>query len=453
MFIQCQNCNATYKIDEDKIPDQETFVRCSKCSTPISLNRQDQTALSMQQPQKIVECNECGTRYSIPLDKVGVGSIPVRCGKCGNVFEVSADDTETDVSYEDEGITSDPDDVSMDNIDIPEESNIEVDGLFDEIDEEEDAAFDSPDEFRSIDDFEDPELEDDEFYDEPKGPTEAYLESVTLNSQTDTEIDEDSELDEIGGEEKFDLFLKPNPVNQADGSAAKQLEPEDNEWPDIHDETGPPDTELDDFVELDDLGEIPASTDYDTDNPLELQEMDIKKGGSRTIVVVLLVVLLVILAAAAWFLLQTGPPSTTTPPPVESFSQQTRLKLLEPLKGRFATNKASGEKIFMLEGQIRNDYPGQTVINWIEVKGVLFDKRRTVLSESTAYAGKIITAETLEKATIAELKAIREDNVDEMDLGLEAQQTVPFQILFFKAGSNIQKLQAQINRFSRKQTP
>lgn len=107
----------------------------------------------------------------------------------------------------------------------------------------------------------------------------------------------------------------------------------------------------------------------------------------------------------------------------------------------------------MLEGEIRNDYAAGTTINWIEVKGVLFDKNKTVLSESTTYAGKVLTEKTLQQATIAELKAIREDKTDEMDLELDHQQSVPFQILFFDAGSNIQKLQAQINRFSRRQTP
>lgn len=386
--------------------------------------------------------------------------MPVRCGKCGHVFEVSADSDPGGGIYEEpvesaEEPEFEDDDVSLETINIPKENEIEVDGLFDEVeeDEEEVTYTDADDDLAGFDDFEDPELEEDDSDLSPKGPTEAYLESVNLSDQLDDDLDEDSELDEITSDEKFDLFLKPNPLDSASDVAAKQIDPDEDRWPDIHDETAAADKDLDDFVELDDLAEIPDSTDYDSENPLELQEMTGKKGSSRLLIVILLVILLVLLGVSGWFYFQTSPPENTTPPPVEAFSKQSRLKLLEPLKGRFATNENSGKKIFILEGEVRNDYPAETAINWIEVKGALFDKNRRVLSESTAYAGSVLSIDTLQEASSEELKAIRQERREVLNLELEAQQTVPFQILFFDVGDNIQKLQAQINRFSRKQGP
>jgi len=457
MFIQCQNCQATYKIDERKIPDQDTFVRCSKCSTPIPLNKKKQSDLSRQQPHKLVDCSSCGTRYSIPLDKIGSGTIPVRCGKCGHVFEVSADDEPGDGLYDDESLqTPETDDeVSMDNINIPEENEIEVNELFDEIDEEDDEdndeAFSTPGELRALDDFEDPDLEEEDIASGSKGPTEAYLESVDLTGQLNDESDGSSELDDIPDSQKDDLFLKRSSVRKP-AAAAKQIPADSTKWPDIHDETDSAEVELDDFVALDELDEIPDSDDDDTDDPLELQEMSGKSSSNKSVIIILLIVLAAVLGAAAWFFMLSTPTQTLTPHPIESFNQQTRLKLLEPLKGRFTSNAASSQKIFMLEGQIRNDYPPSTVIKWIEVKGVLFDKNGAIISEATAYAGKTISPKTLESASIAELKAIRDAHANALELELESQQTVPFQILFFDAGDNIQKLQAQISRFSRRQT-
>lgn len=468
MFIQCQHCQATYKIDEQKIPDQNAFVRCAKCNTPISLNKQDQSDLSKKKPLKIVNCSNCNTRYSIPQDKINDSTISVRCGKCSHVFEVSADEPEPD-GFDDPQDEStemfDPeidtsqlpdDDLGLDNISIPQENEIEVDGLFDNVDieeeEEEGETFSAPDE---LFDFEDPELEEDDPLDsEPKGPTEAYLNSIDLSSDQMIE-DSDLELEEISSDEKYNLFLKPKSTYQSNQGAAKQLENGDDGWPDIHDETESldMDSEISDFIELDDLEGLPDSAGYDADDPLELQEISSKPGSNRFLIVTLLIILFAIFAVAGWFYVQTEPAQIAQLPEIEHFDKQSRLKLTEPLRGRLVTNSSSGTKIFILEGEIRNNYPQDTVISWIEVKGVLFDNNKRVLSESTVNAGNILETEKLPTATGEELNIMRQSMNLKQNLELNAGEVVPFQILFFDAGSNIQKLQAQISRFTRKRKP
>ena len=449
MFIQCQNCQATYKIDEQKIPDQNTFVRCAKCSTPISLNKQEQSALSKKQPLKIVNCSECGTRYSIPLEKITDDTISVRCGKCSNVFQVSSDE---DAPDEFGSALPPEDDLDLDNISIPEESEIEVDGLFDDVDSEmdEEESFDTPSE---LFDFDEPESDDDDMFDsEPKGPTEAYLESVDLSEEIDPNFDDDSDLEDISSDENSSLFLKPKTTKQSPQNAGKQLETDGDGWPDIHDETGSldMDSELNEFVELDDLGEMPDSADYDADNPLELQEMSVKKTPNRFAVIVLLVILFALLGISGWFYFQTEPTQAPSISEVERFDKASRLKLIEPLKGRLIKNKNSGTQIFILEGEIRNNYSQDVVISWIEVKGALFDKSQTILSESTAYAGDIQKTENLPEASAKELDMMRAEKGIKQNLELSTGQTIPFQILFFDVGNNIQKLQAQIYRFAKK---
>ncbi len=459
MFIQCQSCHATYKIDEQKIPDQDTFVRCSKCNTPISLNKQEQSALSKKLPHKIVDCSSCGTRYSIPLDKISDGSIPVRCGKCGHVFDVVADEGTFDAPFDTEASSgmvpgpSDDNDLNIDNINIPEENEIQVDGLFDEVDEEKETSYSESEEFGGLDDFEDSDLEEDnEFAAEPKGPTEAYLESVDLSSQIN---DDDSELDEISDDDKFDLFLKPSPVDQPNEGAAKQIDPDDKQWPDIHDETGPEDSELNDFIELDDLSEIPDSADFDANNPLELQEMTVKKNTNRFMVVGLLIILFILIGTSGWFYFQTSPSQAPNVPLVERYSKQSRLNVMEPLKGRLIVNKASGVNIIMLEGRIRNDNPPETVFNWIEIKVTLEGKDKSALAESTAYAGKIVTEKMMQNASAEELRTIRQEYASVPDLELDTQPTIQFQILFFDVGNDKQTLnpKIRISRLSRKQVP
>ncbi len=358
MFIQCQNCQATYKIDEQKIPAQNAFVRCAKCSTPISLNKQDQSALSKKKPLKIVDCANCGTRYSIPLDKIIDDTISVRCGKCSHMFQVSVDESPPDElanNPDDFDDTFEPeldinqssdDDLDLDNISIPEENEIEVDGLFDDVDsdEDDDEMFNAPNELY---DFDDAELEDDEALDDGlKGPTEAYLDSIDLSDEIDGDFDDDPDLGDLSSEEKSELFLKPKTTKQSRQDAAKQLDVERDDWPDILDETGSPDidSELSEFVELDELDELPISSEYDTDNPLELQDMPERKGPNRLVIVALLIILFALIGTLGWFYFQTKPTQPTSISKVERFDKQTRLKLIEPLKGRLIINKKSGKK-------------------------------------------------------------------------------------------------------------
>ncbi|NQU64380.1 MAG: zinc-ribbon domain-containing protein [SAR324 cluster bacterium] len=464
MFIQCQHCQATYKIDEQKIPDQNTFVRCANCNTPISLNKQEQSALSKKKPLKIVDCSSCGTRYSIPLDKIDDTTISVRCGKCSHVFEVSVGESENEGSTDPQEDSTDmfdsevdseqstDDDLDMDNISIPQESEIEVDGLFDDVDDdvEEEGAISTP---NKLFDFEDPELEEDNSPNsEQKGPTEAYLDSIDLSNQMGEDFDSDLEMGEISSEEKYNLFLKPKSTNRSHQESGKQLGADIDDWPDIHDETESlaMNSEMNDFIELDDLEELPDSAGFDTDDPLELQEMSGKSRPNRFFIITLLIVLLAILAVSGWFYLQTESAQVTSLQEVENFNNQTRLKLTEPLRGRLVTNENSGEKIFILEGEVRNNYPQDTVISWIEVKGVLFDKNKTALSESTVYAGNILETEKLPTASIEELDVMRQSKILKKSIELNTGEVVPFQILFFNAGNDIQKLQAQISRFARK---
>ena len=90
MFIKCQHCKATYKIDVNKIPSEKSYVKCSNCSKPIPLNPNVEENETVEPKGHVVECDNCSSRYLIPLETIAHKALKVRCGKCSNLFTVPA---------------------------------------------------------------------------------------------------------------------------------------------------------------------------------------------------------------------------------------------------------------------------------------------------------------------------------------------------------------------------
>ncbi len=481
MFIQCRHCRTTYKIDENKIPDQDSFVRCAKCSNPIPLNKKEQSDLSQKRPQKIVECSNCGIRYSIPHEKIVKESIQVRCGKCSHVFQVSKLSADPEIPPEplpddstsvfvDEADLPSPDtnderkpypaddEVDLDNISIPKESEIEVDSLFDDVDESAEQEIDSFDaDVADSDDVEDGEHS----AGFSKNATDEYLESVSLASDSEYE-DEDMGIGGISSEQKAKIFLKPEAgIDSSD--AADAAEPSENEdsWPEIQDETeasdldedledsgGGTDEEISELSEFDESTEFQEEDDSDTRDPLELQEMIEPKSRKWIVVPILLLSILAVLATVAWFYLKSDSRPAVFSPIIETYHKSSKLAILEPLKQRVIVNRNDRKKILVLEGTLRNNNPTNLKFGWIEVKGILYDQQNNVLSESTTFAGSNLTTSQLESWNREKIESFRSYQAGQVEQSLDLgyNQIVPFQIVFFDMPDNLSKLEARINR-------
>ena len=80
MKVQCPNCEASYQIDDSKIPEKGAFATCSKCKNRFQVKRE---APQKESPAKIeaaeeviIPCPDCG-HWNISSDK---------CESCGKVF-------------------------------------------------------------------------------------------------------------------------------------------------------------------------------------------------------------------------------------------------------------------------------------------------------------------------------------------------------------------------------
>lgn len=470
MIIQCQHCNANFKIDKDKIPSKKAFVRCAKCSNMISVGG---TAVEPPAPLKPVAavCGKCGAKYGIPLSKFKKDTIKVKCGKCGSYFSVEKEG-KTQVETPAKNVASPapietekkeaprvspdvPKRIHLVKEDTPLEDAVndiqvskeEVDDIFSDLTEDY-SENEGVAEFGEEDDFSELGLDDDIRLEESSVSVEedsnkAYLESIQLSSD-DTEEGELSDISagSIPSEQKSKFFLSP------EDELSKDVQ-EDNSWPEIQDETVEDELEKDIFQKniLDNSIELGGAMEDLLTPPEEGNKT------SRIIpALVIFVTLLVALGAFGWHFFQQR---SFSPEKVgtlsEEYSSQSKLQILEPLKGKYIRNNSSNKQIFVLQGKVKNFYAGTDKISHVEVEGLLYDEKNKVLSESKTLAGNNLTLSQLESLSGQEIQSLLASRADEsavkLDLGFN--QVVPFQIIFFDVPQKVDKLEARILRFSK----
>ncbi|MBU3915647.1 zinc-ribbon domain-containing protein [bacterium] len=449
MLIQCQHCHTTYKINEDMIPDKAAFVRCSKCSEPIHLNQEKQSEFSSQSSHKTVECEKCNSRYSVPLETIKRDTTKVRCGKCGHYFSISnpISKKETPSNKHHNGIQNDSDldsddfdfgstplaedDIDLDNISIPEESEIEVDNLFNGVDEQEDEDFNVSDE--------------DGVEKRPKNATEEYLESIDISLSDESDEDQDDlGIGRISDDQKYKIFLKPSSKKQSNDNTS------DDSWPEIQNDTDSQnlddemDQDISEFTGLEELDEMPDYSPEDNKNGSKTQ----LKNKKRVFLWILWGFIVIAIIVAGWLLIENRSERKLVPHQEELIDNTTKLSILEPLKGRYLNRRNDKTKMFILEGKLKNTYTQQMKIPNVAIEGSLYNQQNEKISSSITYAGNRLTTTQMEQWSKEKVKSFlsMQSNENESILELQPGETVQFQIVFFDVPNAIHKLEAKIKR-------
>ena len=407
MFIQCQNCQTTFKIDEHQIPPTKSVVRCTKCSEPIPLNRETQDQLLKQSPTKIVECDSCGTQYSVPLHSIKKESTSARCGKCGHLFTVSKSSEQPGSSADAYADDIDTDDIDLDNIDIPTESEIEVDDLFDDMSESRGKKRAS----------------------KTKDTTEAYLESVKLTKDGEEAAADDPDLgiNEISADKKYRIFLRPKkgeaeseapPAKRKADKKAKKQKP-------------------------------PKRSKKDT-------KADAKAPSRRKHIILWLIwgLIIVVLVALAWLVMDVKTGEIYTQPQTETFDNQSKIAILEPLNGRLVDNPQIEGKMFVLNGKLLNIYGPEVALSKIEIEGFLYTRTSEQPLTGISYAGVVLDEDQLQSMNKIEIQSALMSQSQATDNLLEfgSDDLIDFQVVFFNAPDpqQINKLGARIKKFNRR---
>ncbi len=173
---------------------------------------------------------------------------------------------------------------------------------------------------------------------------------------------------------------------------------------------------------------------------------------------ILLFILLLLLLLATFgglFLLKSDSPEsvvpTTTQESLDLLKYGGKIAIQEPLGGNYVVNKASGGRIFVLQGRIKSKLPSELEIGSVKVKGTLYDSQKRVIGESVSFAGINLSKTKLETFDREKIKSFYNYQLGEGsgNLNLAPNQVVPFQVVFFGVADKIATLEAKIVEISK----
>ncbi|MDT8447417.1 MAG: zinc-ribbon domain-containing protein [bacterium] len=417
MQATCEHCGKNIKVDEASLAGGSGFVRCPHCAKV--------TATEGASGAQEVSCDSCGTHYAIAKEKFSAPRISVKCAKCGNHFEVTAAGASADSDLAQDPL--DLDDSELGDAELSEDfgddlgddaMDLNGDGLSD-LDEEDD--------FASL---------DDDFTGgiEPEGEAEPEDDFASLDAGLDdSDMAEPSADFDLGEDEPdFDSGLPDEP----DLEGLEEAE----EFGEMEDEITAEERNLFLGSELAETG--PALSSKKTK----------RKKGSRAPFWSFMGLLMVVGLVAGGLYLNKNPQFlleqdwVQIPQGLLESKPQVMLSLQTPLKGRWVENRQVG-RIFVLEGQIKNYYPADRPVHWIQITGMLQGVDGEPMAKAHNLAGRALKDIRLSQWNRVKLEAYAKlDPTAAPSLNTEA--LIPFQILFFDVNAPIGQLVAEISGLS-----
>ena len=125
--------------------------------------------------------------------------------------------------------------------------------------------------------------------------------------------------------------------------------------------------------------------------------------------------------------------------------QEIRLSIQEPLKGKWVKNAQIGS-LFVLSGTLQSFYPNSVSLSQVQLSGKLLDQEDHVVSEATAWAGRVLPTSRLVSWNEAKLAAFSSLDVNDRAI-VKTDEPIEFQVIFVHIEGKVQKLEAHILGF------
>ncbi|MBW2194293.1 MAG: zinc-ribbon domain-containing protein [Deltaproteobacteria bacterium] len=396
MLITCESCKSKFKLDDSLIKDSGSKVKCSNCqhvftaykSSPAEdispdldlgegpsdqFAEEDEESLDFdlfesegQQEEEDPSLEDFGFEDELGIDaEQTIAEETVIAEE-----EISAADLGFDEDVTEEGVSEPEDEPVSDEL---TEEDISLEGL--SLEEEavsEDALPGTEEETEEDISFEDLTLEDEGLGEE--------VQQAPEEEQEAEESEQDLSFEELSLEDDL-------PVEE---SVSKEQLVETAEEPEAPFPEDVPVASLED-------GEETEEESQEQVPPVPPREEPVKK---RRISVPLLIVLIIVLAGGGAYLgYQLFNSGNIKMPFLESLIGAEKSETIDPgnlhitlledtIKGEFDDSKAIG-RVFVIKGNIKNDYPGMR--NFIRMKGVLYLKDGKIAKDQTVYCANVLS--------------------------------------------------------------
>ncbi|OEU53617.1 MAG: hypothetical protein BA868_07285 [Desulfobacterales bacterium C00003106] len=457
MIITCENCQSKFAVDDERISETGSKVRCSNCKHVFEVSRalaEQGKELLLSSTAEVESPAESSDRSDVLEDDATreEDALPDMGGD-GDSFdfdyleEKSAEHEESIEDFPDfdegelesGGRTGDQSDEFSETMQASEPEGIE-DAL--ELDMEgldlEEASDDGPA-------ISEDEGDAEEIAPESEGPETKEEASVPEELRASEPEGVEDALEP--GLEEFDIeevFLEEQGESKSEEQGTESLPP----LSETKGSESAIDEEKDEFVGIaedkDALWDLPEDNDETRKRkelPVESEEEDVQPQGIRRprpfllAVVILTCVTGGVLAALTLFNpLKTGfriPYSDIVIGEEESAPKDVgNLKIaLLNVKQSFENNDEAG-LLFVVKGDARNDYSGNRSL--IRIKGVVYDDAGNIIKSKSVYGGNVLTKTELEGLAVALMteKLSNPSGMNESNVNVPPGRTIPFMVVF-----------------------
>ena len=102
--------------------------------------------------------------------------------------------------------------------------------------------------------------------------------------------------------------------------------------------------------------------------------------------------------------------------------------------------------LYIVEGQLVNQFDTDEKVSWIQIKGIALDQNGKMLETSIAFAGNVLTNKQLAKQELYQIKKFYKypNGQNNTNHELKKQQTVPFQIVFYDSSQRLHSVSVKI---------
>jgi len=467
MIITCENCEAKFDLDENLIKESGSKVRCSKCQHIFTAYKPFPTA-------EIPPSRGLEETTPEPSEKE-VEKSPFLAEERTEPTESEEPDESLDLDLFEDEREADAEAFSLDDLTLDEDfSPEELDETAGQMDAQEEIPAEEEVTLGDLG-FED-ELGMEETSEpapgqapEEQGEEEIALEDLSLEEELPFQDalplgEEGDEEEGVGDEEEIafeDLMVEQEEPSEGQAEPEKwapgaegeeEIAFEDLGIEEDEAEEAFPEVELPDEKTAEVLGsaavELPEAV---SGEDLEGAEVEAQvppispvgepRAGKRISTPVLIALIVVLVGGAAYAGYTVLKSLNIKVPFLESLIGSQESQIVDPgnlhigllenlITGEFVDNRSIG-RLFVIKGQVRNDYPGTR--NFIRVKGILYSKDGKVVKNTMVYCANILSEvqlQTMDRLSIKKRLNNRFGD-NKSNLKVASGKALPFMIVFF----------------------
>ncbi len=161
---------------------------------------------------------------------------------------------------------------------------------------------------------------------------------------------------------------------------------------------------------------------------------------------------IVLVGAGIWTAWLWNAPGASQPYTIET-GRVHQLALDSALAGRYVLNKASGQRLFVVQGTVENRFPAGTEISWIRLRGTAYADRNQTQTLGTAFAfiGNVLTDAQLGAWELDAVQAFHAYNNgrDNSNFRIPSGARIPFQLVFAGISAPVGRTIAQAVSYHR----